>query len=121
MSRTFSRVKPLRPKEPTTDWDFVGLKYWTRNGNPKSPKVRQEVRVELHYHVPPPKKRRRRVSGAVRETPNAARMRYLRKEQADLMEGLKAQVEATEGSITPVRRRELAAGFAAAGMAHLVF
>jgi len=121
MARQFSRVKPLRPKEPTTDWSFVGLKYWTRNGNPKAPQVRQAARVELHYHTPPRKKRTNRVSGAVRQSPSAEKMRLLRAEQAELMDGLKAQVEATEGSITPVRRRELAEGFAAAGMAHLVF
>ena len=122
MGRKFTRTKPLRPTEPVTDWHYFGLKYWTQNGNPKAPKVRQEARVELHYHTPPKVKRRRnRVSGAVRQSPDAAKMRYLRAEQAELMEGLKAQVESTEGSLTPVRRRELADGFAAAGMAHLVF
>ena len=129
MGRKFSRTKPLRPTEPVTDWHYFGLKYWTRNGDPKSPKVRQEPRVELHYHTPPKvKRRRKRVSGVASASGQQAadtrkRIAELREEQETLLNSLRMEHRPDEmhGSVTPVRRRELAEGFAAAGMAHLVF
>ena len=111
---------PEYPRLARSNWEFVGLKYYFTL--PNGHKARQGARVELHYHVPPRAIKAKRVVKRkyAGEIPKAERMRMLRAEQKDLLAGLQAQSDATEGSLTPVRQRELQRGFAAAGMAHLI-
>ena len=114
---------PDRPTLRESNWEWYGEKYYYRT--PDGRLARQDKRIPWHYAKPPRKVKPKRTTArkAVDRKTAAAKgvaTRQLRAEQADLIEGLKAIANCTEGKLTPHRARELAAGFEAAGMAHLI-
>jgi len=122
MKRTIE--PPTYPRVARSDW--WPIEYYRYYTTPEGKLARQDTRIPLRYAKPPKPEKVRQPKVSTKGLPNtghirAARLKELRDEQETLMNSLKLRAGVVEeGSVTPVRRKELAAGFAAAGMAHLI-
>ena len=108
--------RPDKPRLRLSDWDMLGMYRYDHEGK------RQALRIEPHYCRPPKVRTLRQVQHAqARDTGVVSMTRDERAEAKEYAEGLSAIANAEVGSVSPVRHQQLAEGFAAVGMDHLVF
>ena len=105
-----------KPRLKETYWDGLCLKRYTATG------VRQEKRIPVKYAKPPVKRSKRQRGPEYDELVHWQRLqaRIVKRELREYDEGREAVTGAEVGSLSPVRQRQLAEGFASAGMSHLI-
>ena len=105
-----------KPRLKETYWDGLCLKRYTSDG------ARQGKRIPLYYAKPPVKRRKRLRGPDYDELVHWQRLqaREVKRELREYDAGREAVTCAEVGSLSPVRQRQLAEGFASAGMPHLI-